>query len=367
MLIQILHNCFGVSNLAKAWIASYLSDRSFDVSINQTHSSPLDIPFSVPQGSINGPVYFTCYASALNQCVPKDLELVGYVDDHNIYGRFKAGDKSAENAIIATLSSTMVDINDWMSANRLKMNNDKSEFVVFGSNRLLPKCNTNEVKVGDTVVQRSHSVKLLGIHLDENLNLKRHIATKSKAAFIAMFKIKKLKRYLNKSMSLKLTNATVFSHLDYCNGLFINLPHSTLLPFHRLISFTAKTILGRSKYDSTTQALKDLHILPVQVRSEYKLMVLVYKCLHEAAPSYLSELITSKSYRYPTRSSTSQNLQVPFTKHKTFADRSFSVAGPRLWNALPDKIRDSPNLNIFKSNLKTHLFSRTFGSDTISM
>ena len=96
-----------------------------------------------------------------------------------------------------------------MSANRLKMNNDKSEFVVFGSNRLLPKCNTNEVKVGDTVVQRSYSVKLLGILLDENLNLKRHIATKSKAAFIAMFKIKKLKRYLNKSMCLKLANATV--------------------------------------------------------------------------------------------------------------------------------------------------------------
>ena len=361
LLIHILHNCFGVCDLAQTWIASYLSDRSFDVCINQTHSSPVELSFSVPQGSINGPVYFTCYASTLKQCVADDLVLVGYADDHNIYGRFKAGDSDSEGACIIKLSTTMTDINQWMSANRLKMNNDKSEFVVFGSNRLLPKCETNEIQVGEAVVQRSHVVKLLGVHLDENLNLKQHIARKTRAATLAMLSLKKLKPYLNRTMCLKLANATIFSHIDYCNSLFIHLPKNTLRPLNRVISLTAKIILGRSKFDSTTQALKDLHILPVHVRSEYKVLVLVYKCLHNLAPSYLSDLLKIKTYRYPTRESTTHNLFVPRTKHKIFADRAFSVAGPRLWNDIPDTVRDSPNLINFKCNLKTHLFIRTFG------
>ena len=53
-------------------------------------------------------------------------------------------------------------------------------------------------------------------------------------------------------------------------------------------------------------------------------------------------------------------LCIPFTKRKTFADRSFSVAGSRLWNGLPITIRESPNPDCFKKQLKTYLFDKAF-------
>ena len=50
-------------------------------------------------------------------------------------------------------------------------------------------------------------------------------------------------------------------------------------------------------------------------------------------------------------------LSLPRTKHKTFADRRFSMAGPKLWSNLPHPIRTIDNLDSFKAKLKTHLFN----------
>ncbi|PIK42822.1 putative RNA-directed DNA polymerase from transposon X-element [Apostichopus japonicus] len=86
---------------------------------------------------------------------------------------------------------------------------------------------------------------------------------KARASALAMFNLKKIRKYLDKSTCLKIANATIFSHMDYCNGLFINLPASTLHPLQRIQNYTAKIILGRSKYDSASAALKELHILPL--------------------------------------------------------------------------------------------------------
>ena len=360
LLIDILENCFGVCGVARDWIVSYLADRQFDVVINDSRSSPIDINFSVPQGSINGPIYFTCYASTLSHVVGDPLKLVGYADDHNIYGSFKAGDPESEKGTLTALQVTLGNVNAWMQENRLKMNNSKSEFIIFGSNRSLPKCTTQDIDVANTVVVRSKCVKLLGVLLDENLTFKRHIAAKARIAALAMYNIRKLRQYLDTSTCLKLANALVFAHMDYCNSLFVNLPKSTLAPLQRIQNLTAKIILNRSKYDSSTEALKELHILPVSVRSEFKMLVLVFKSLHGLAPSYLSDLLSSKVSRRSTRSTSTNALHIPFTRHSNFADRSFGVAGPRFWNALPDSLKDISDIRSFKAALKTHLYRRTF-------
>ena len=85
-------------------------------------------------------------------------------------------------------------------------------------------------------------------------------------------------------------------------------------------------------------------------------MLLVYKCLNGQAPLYLSELLEDKSTTSrPGLQSTCDGtlLCIPFTKRKTFADRSFSIAGPKLWNCLTKTIRESPNTDSFKKHLKT--------------
>ena len=100
------------------------------------------------------------------------------------YADFKAEDISAEIDTISHLSSTLHDVKDWMLHNRLKMNDDKTEFNIFGSNHSLPKCSTTGIWVGDNHIQRAECVSLLRIHLDQHLNLKHHITRKVRAAAV---------------------------------------------------------------------------------------------------------------------------------------------------------------------------------------
>ena len=153
------------------------------------------------------------------------------------------------------------------------------------------------------------------------------------------------------------------SHLDYVNSTFISLPASDINKMQRVQNAAAKFVLNLKRMDSSTEALKILPWLPIKFRIQFKILLLVYKCLNGQASSYLSELLELKSTtsRLGLRSTCDRTpLCVPFIKRKTLADRSFSVAGPRLWNGLPKTIRESPNPDCFKNHLKTYMFDIAF-------
>ncbi len=123
----------------------------------------------------------------------------------------------------------------------------------------------------------------------------------------------------------------------------------------------AARVLTRSrKYDHITPILQSLHWLPIKFRISYKILLLAYKALNDLAPAYLTNLLS----RYnPTRSLRSQNsglLVVPRIAKSTKGGRTFSYLAPKLWNSLPENVRGSDTLSLFKSRLKTHLFSQAF-------
>jgi len=115
--------------------------------------------------------------------------------------------------------------------------------------------------------------------------------------------------------------------------------------------------MRKRKYDHITSTLRDdLHWLPIRQRIMYKLSTILYKCIHEAAPSYLTNLCvpvaTNTSRRY-LRSATHGDLLVPRTRTVTYGPRSFAVSGPTAWNTLPSTLRVSTTtLGQFQSGVK---------------
>ena len=122
---------------------------------------------------------------------------------------------------------------------------------------------------------------------------------------------------------------------------------------------TRKCTLQRRR-DHITPILRDLHWLPVRCRVDYKLALLVYKSLHGLAPFYLADdciLASSDKYRRRLRSADVDTYIVPRTRTR-FGDRSFSAAGPRIWNSLPPELRrPDTELGEFRRSLKTFLFA----------
>jgi hypothetical protein len=131
-----------------------------------------------------------------------------------------------------------------------------------------------------------------------------------------------------------------------------------------VINAAARSIFRLRRFDHVSPALVELHWLSAADRVTFKVATLVYRCLHEAAPRYLSSalhLVADVDTRRRLRSSADTQLLVtPRSRLVTAGDRSFKVAGPRIWNSLPSAVRAAPSLLSFKQQLKTFLFSRFY-------
>jgi len=170
---------------------------------------------------------------------------------------------------------------------------------------------------------------------------------------------------LTSDNAIMLTHALIASHVDYCNSVLFQTAAVHLRPLQSVMNAAARLAVKKRKSDSITPTLRDtLHSLLVRERINFKLCLLVYKCLHQLAAPYLKSMISpisAESTRRHLRSAGQGDLVVPRTRTVGFGPRSFSVAGPSLWNNVPYDMNQS-YLSIvqFCSQLKTVMFVRSF-------
>lgn len=151
----------GVSSVS--WFDSYLSDRQQCVDINGTRSEFLPVSCGVPQGSILGPQLFLIYINDL--CLSVDCRLSLYADDSALLFSHK------DSSVIADrLTVELTKCKRWLVDNKLSLHVGKTECLLFGSKRALKRAGNFLVSCDGAAVERVHSVKYLGIQLDENLS-----------------------------------------------------------------------------------------------------------------------------------------------------------------------------------------------------
>ena len=130
--------------------------------------------------------------------------------------------------------------------------------------------------------------------MDKHLSLRHHVKLKCKAAMFNLIRIKRLRSYHMESMCNILFMSLVMSHIDYVNSILMKLLDCVLGQMQRVQDIAAKIVMGKSKYDSSTQCHKALHWLPIKAHIEHKLLTLVHKCVHGEALQYLKDLINEQ-------------------------------------------------------------------------
>ena len=357
LFLKVMLHQFGYCDTALEWFANYLSPRGFKVCINESYSTEQSLEFSVPQGSCAAATLFTAYSSSIVSAIPSEIDLSGFADDHSIRRDYNPKTVGEEVRVNSQLSHALTDINFWMTRMRLKMNPDKTEYIQFGTKQTLAKATQNTIQCGEDSIEIASCVSYLGANLDSHLSFSVHITNKCKSALRNYARIKAIRKHLHRSSCETLVLALCISHLDYSNAILIGLPECQLKRLQRVQNMCAKLVLRWRKFDSATGALRELHWLPIKARLEFKIALLVYNCMIGEAPEYLKDLLHIKQRNHRLRSSADGLLlEVPKTKRKTLAERSFSVKGPQIWNSLPYTIRDCDSIELFKKKLKTHLF-----------
>ena len=324
--------------------------------INDLESNSQPLLYGIPQGSILGPIIYTLYTTPLGNIIRNhNLNYHMYADDTQLYLSIEPANI---HDLIFSLENCIKDVKNWMTANKLKLNDEKTEVILCNPKKY--DVDVSEIKVGNDIVKFTESAKNLGVYFDEDLSMDTHFVNISKAVYLEIRRLKQMSKFVSESSLKTLAASFILSRFDYCNALFKNLKKSQLDKLQKLQNFAARVILGKSLYDHITPCLVQLHWLPIKFRVDYKIGLLVFKCLNGLAPPYLSEMIEIYTPSRNLRSSNLFLLKTKVTKYKTLGDRSFSYTAPTVWNSLPLELRQEKSISIFKKKLKTFYFKLAF-------
>ena len=360
ILLNRLRKRIGVSGVALNWIRSYLTNRIQSIYINRTASKPSNLIFGVPQGSVLGPKFFCIYSGPISNIAHlHGLEVHLYADDTQLYIFFSVGD--GLSVPIQKVETCISEISVWMRKNKLKLNDDKTEYMIISSDRIRASLTIPDLVIGAIKVQPAKSVRNLGAYFDDALKMTDHIKAVTKRSHFHLRNIRAIRKSLTTTATEQLVHAFITSALDYCNALLYGLPATLIGQLQRIQNMAARVVTKKRRCDSITPVLKNLHWLPIRHRIEFKVLMLVWRALHGIGPSYIRDMLPFYQPGRTLRSSNMIQLSVPRTILKTYGDRAFSVAAPKLWNKLPLRIKTSLTLSQFKQELKTHLFHLAYG------
>ena len=314
----------------------------------------------VPQGSVLGPILFILYTADLSSVIERyGLTPHLYADDSQIYGFCRPGDA----AILSTrLTRCVDDVAVWMRNNRLQLNVDKTDYLWLTTPRRLTQLPTWPLSLGGNDVTPSSSVRDLGVIVDSDLRLRRHINTLVARCFAALRQLRSIRRYVTVPVMQSLVTSLVLTRLDYCNSILIGQPANQLRRLQSVQNAAARVIFNLRRSDHISDALYSLHWLHIPERIRFKMAVIMYRTLHGRSPVYLDRitLLSAQPRQSGLRSASNLQLHIPRTRLITVGDRAFPVAGAAIWNDLPLNVTSSLSLATFRSRLKTFLFAFSY-------
>uniref|UniRef100_A0A8C1UC21 Reverse transcriptase domain-containing protein n=1 Tax=Cyprinus carpio TaxID=7962 RepID=A0A8C1UC21_CYPCA len=349
ILLSRLNHYVGIKGTAFQWFSSYLTDRTFSVVIENSSSSTTSLSCGVPQGSILGPVLFSLYMLPLGSIIARhNIAYHCYADDLQIYLPMSPTNTDAFGSLIDCID----DIKLWLEQNFLNLNEDKTEYILFGESA------TSDPNM--LISKLKPTIRNLGVTFDSSLKFDKQVDSVVKASFFQLRLLAKVKPFLNCSDLEKAIHAFISSRLDYCNALYVGISQSSLRRLQLVQNAAARLLTNTCKREHITPILSSLHWLPVSFRVDFKILLFVFKALNGLAPPYITEMLTLRQSNRALRSTNQLLLEVPRTRYRLWGDRAFSVAGPSLWNKLPADIRTITDLGLFKAKLKTYLFRLAF-------
>ena len=264
-------------------------------------------------------------------------------------------------AALNGLQSCLVSVQSWMSTNKLKLNPDKTEFLLIGNERQRSKyLSMFPVELLGVKINPAKSARNLGVIFDKNFTFRSHISVVCNSYFYHRWDLRRIRRRLDLDSAKLLATALVSSRLDHCNSLLYGIADIDLTRLHaRAQNQLARLVTKSPPFIRSIPLLRSLHWLPVRFRILFKINLLTYKILREKQPVYLHSMLAASIPSHSLRSNNDNSLSVPRVKTNTGA-RAFHCCAPSLWNNLPLSVRSAISVATSKKYLKTHLSDLVF-------
>ena len=327
------------------WFKSYFDHRSQQVSISGTLSSSKLISSGVPQGSVLGPLLFLIYINDLPLEIKKCI-IDKFADDTTMS---KSG--CSVKKVTEDLNEDIKNAVKWCNNNKMAINTAKTKamFITSAQKQAVIQENPPNLNINTTSIEISNKESLLGVTIDNTLNWSAQVEATIKKCNSLLFLLGRIKNFIDLPTRKLFFNAYILPHLDYCCTIWGNCSNELL---HRIIKFqkrAARMILDKDLSSPSAELFRQLGWLTFDERVRYRKGIIMYKALHNLAPTYLSNKFTytHNIHSLDLRSATNQTLYVPKPNLEMYR-KSLSYSGPKLWNTLPESVRNAPSLGSFK-------------------
>ena len=337
LLISKLH-AYGVSNESCSLIMSYLCDRKQRVKLGQHKSEWARLSKGVPQGSILGPLLFNVFVNDLFYSLQEKCPLYNYADDNTL----SMWGKTLEDVIRSLTESSVISI-EWFEENYMQANPSKFQFFLI--NRT-PEISHNEIEIRNEKIPLDVSAKLLGVHIDSQLNFDAHITKICTRVSLRLNAIGRISKYLDENSRMKLFHSFILSEFQYCNTVWHFCSRKNIIKMEKLHKRAMQIVLNDYQL-SYTQLLCRMRRPSLYISRVKCIAVETYKCLNGLNPAFLSDMFHVNETRYNLRDP--HKLIQPNVCTEKYGLNSFRYEGAKIWNQLPADIKSAPNLFCFKA------------------
>ena len=204
--------------------SSYLTDRTYYVSLSNHCSAFAPAHSGVPQVSVLGPILFTMYIKPLSAIIDShSIMHHSFADDLQLQ-MFASSDDISD--LLHSMQSCMSDVKAWATANMLRLNDNKTELMLVTSKPTKHLNNLpTSIIIGIAQIPLKQSVMNFGLTLDCHLTMNAHVSKIARTCCFDLRRLASIRRFLTSTATATLVSAIVCPELttvaDCCLVLLV--------------------------------------------------------------------------------------------------------------------------------------------------
>ena len=329
-------------NIKLPWVADYLTNRTQRTKIGHIKSDPRELNFGVPQGSVLGPILFIIYINGISKFEEKyhdpdiELNILSYADDTQI---LLSSSPENYDRLIEFSEMLVEDIVLWFRMLRLLINLSKTQAILFCTPKQFSKIPVQKRKISimNEEIKFAENVKNLGVFFDRHFNFKFHTQKLFAKVFGILNYINKQRSLMTLSTRKMLVEQCALVNLNYCTTAWVSINQADFDTLQKLISFGAKVVFCKQKYDHSSHLIRQLQWMPMRNKAQYFLAIDTYKTVHGLYNPNVTQIF---SFRYYENSGTRSKNRIIIPRNQTsYGDKSIYNRAANFWSSLDDKIK----------------------------
>ena len=269
-----------------------------------------------------------------------------FADDSNLFYAHKS-----LQFLEMHLNEQLCKVGQWLRVNKLSLNVDKSNFVVFHPPQK-KVCYSINLLINDNIIRYENSIKYLGIIIDSNLNWKEHVHELCKKISRGTGILSKLRHFVSKHILIQ-----IYYSLIYTYGVIIwgNTYWSNIKPLYIMQKKAIRIINFLTYQEHTSSHFKKDNFLKFDDIVKLYTALFMYQFYRDRLPVAFDDffVLNNMKHDYNTRLSSRCSYSLPLVR-TNYGIFSINFSGPKIWNDIDEALKIL-STNLFKKKLKQNL------------